>query len=405
MKNTWRFGKKEFVYIREVLDSGFGSSTSGNMCNRFERAFADKVGAKYGIAFNSGTSTMHSCLAAADVGPGDEVIVPPLTVISTANVIIHQNAVPIFADIDPRTFNINPKEVEKRITERTKAIIPVSLYGLPADLNPLMELAKRHNLTVINDAAQAHMAMYKGKNIGSIAHMTSYSLENSKHITTGDGGIVVTNDEKLAQKIRKHSSLGYSAIKSGDGRIRINKEIFQDPNYKRHDSLGWNYRMPEVAAAIGLAQVERIEYFVRLRQKIAEMYSEVVKDCDWLIPQYVPPEYEHTYYTYVVKFESDIVGVSWQDFRKKYIEFGGDGIYAAWSLVYLEPVYSNYNFYGKGCPHNCPLYKGHVEYKKGLCPIAEEIQPKLMQFVNNYGSIKEAKPKVKALKRTIDYFS
>lgn len=404
MKNTWRFGKKEFSYIKEVLDSGFGSSTSGDMCNRFERAFADKVGSKYGIAFNSGTSTLHSCLAAAGVEPGDEVIVPPLTVISTANVVIHQNAVPIFADIDPRTFNIDPKEVEKTITERTKAIIPVSLYGLPADLDPLMEVAKKHNLTVINDAAQAHMAKYKGKNIGGIAHMTSYSLENSKHITTGEGGIVVTNGDELAQKIRKHSSQGYSAIKSGDGRIRINKEIFQDPNYKRHDSLGWNYRMPEVAAAIGLAQVERIEYFIRIRQKIAEMYAEVVKDCDWLIPQYLPPGYNHTYYTYVVKFERDMMGVSWQDFRKKYVEFGGDGIYAAWSIVYLEPVYSNYDFYGKGCPHNCPLYKGHVEYKKGLCPIAEEIQPKLMQFVNNYGSIKEAKPKVEALKKTIEYF-
>ena len=205
MKNTWRFKGNEFKYIREVLDSGFGSSTSGNMCNRFEKAFADKVGAKYGIAFNSGTSTMHSCLAAVGVGPGDEVIVPSLTVISTANVVIHQNAVPIFADIDPMTLNIDPQDVAKRITERTKAIIPVSLYGLSPDLDPLMELAEKHNLAIINDAAEAHMAMYKGKNIGQLSHMTSYSLENSKHITTGDGGIVVTDNEELSQKIRKHA--------------------------------------------------------------------------------------------------------------------------------------------------------------------------------------------------------
>ncbi|MCK5044566.1 DegT/DnrJ/EryC1/StrS family aminotransferase [Candidatus Parcubacteria bacterium] len=405
MKNTWRFKGNEFKYIREVLDSGFGSSTSGNMCNRFEKAFADKVGAKYGIAFNSGTSTMHSCLAAVGVGPGDEVIVPSLTVISTANVVIHQNAVPIFADIDPMTLNIDPQDVAKRITERTKAIIPVSLYGLSPDLDPLMELAEKHNLAIINDAAEAHMAMYKGKNIGQLSHMTSYSLENSKHITTGDGGIVVTDNEELSQKIRKHASQGYISIKPKDGRIRINKEIFQDPNYKRHDALGWNYRMPEVAAAIGLAQVERIEEFIKLRQDIAKMYFEAIKDQDYFTPQYVPDGYVNTYYTYVAKFEGDKIGVKWQEFRKKYVELGGDGIYAAWSPVYLEPVYSNYNFYGKGCPHNCPLYKGKVEYKEGLCPVVERVQPKLMQFINNYGSIEEAEPKVEALKKTIEYFN
>ena len=406
MKNTWRFGEKEFNYIREVLDSGFGSSTSGSMNNRFERAFANKVGAKYAITFNSGTSTMHSCLVAAGVGPGDEVIVPPLTVISTAAVVIHQNAVPIFADINPDTFNIDPKEIEEKITERTKAIIPVSLYGLSADLDPIMKIAKKHNLIAINDAAQAHMAMYKGKNIGQIAHATSYSLENSKHITTGDGGIVTTNDEKLATKIRKHGSLGYAAMTSGDGRIRINKDIFQDPAYKRHDSLGWNYRMPEVAAAIGLAQLERIDFFVEMRKRIAKMYSEAIQDCEYLIPQYVPDGYEHTYWTYAVIFEEDIAGVSWKDFRKKYIEFGGDGIYAAWALTYQESVFANNKFYGEKypCPHKCPFYKGNIEYKEGLCPVAEEIQPKLMQFVTNYGSVEEAKPKVEALRKTIDYF-
>lgn len=405
MKNTWRFGEREFSYIREVLDSGFGSSTSGSMTKRFESAFADKVGAKYAIAFNSGTSTMHSCLAAAGVGPGDEVIVPPLTVISTAAVVIHQNAVPIFADVDPHTFNINPKEIEKKITDRTKAIIPVSLYGLPPDLDPIMKLAEAHDLIVINDAAEAHMAMYKGKNIGTIAHATSYSLENSKHITTGDGGIVVTNDETLATKIRKHGSMGYAAMTAADGRIRINKDIFQDPTYKRHDTLGFNYRMPEVAAAIGLAQTERIDFFIELREKIAEMYSEVVRGCEYLIPQYVPDGYVNTYWTYAVKFESGIAGVSWQDFRKKYMELGGDGIYAAWALTYLESVFANEMFYGHpSCPHKCPLYNGKVEYEEGLCPVAEKIQPKLMQFVTNYGSIEEVKPKVEALRKTIEFF-
>lgn len=257
MKNTWRFGELEFKYIREVLDSGFGSSTSGSMNNRFEKAFADKVGAKYAITFNSGTSTLHAALEAVGVKAGDEVIIPPLTVVSNVDVILAQNAIPVFADIDPDTFNIDPKDIERKITKKTKAIMPVSLYGLCCDMDPILGLAKKYGLGVINDAAEAHMATYKGKKIAELGDIVSYSLENSKHITTGDGGIVVTNNEDMAVKMRKFGSLGYGAMKSGDGRIRINRDVFQDPSYKRHDSFGYNYRMPEVAAALGLAQTER----------------------------------------------------------------------------------------------------------------------------------------------------
>ena len=400
----WRFGERELDCVKEVLESGFAAATSGTMCQRFERKFAEKVGVKYGIAFNSGTSTMHSCLAAAGVGPGDEVIVPALTVISTANVALHQNAIPVFADICPDTFNIDPEDVKRKITPRTKAIIPVSLYGLPADFDPLLELAKEHNLIIIEDDAQSPLATYKGKTLGSIGHMASFSFENSKHMTTGDGGMVTTNDEILAQRCRKHGSQGFSAIQAANGRIRINKDVFQAPDYKRHDSFGWNYRMPEVAAAVGLAQLEKLDFFVNLRQRIAALYGEVIADCDWLIPQYVPEGYINTYYTYAVKFEEKHIGVSWNNFRKRYMEFGGEGIYAAWSVVYLEDVFQKGNFYGKGCPFNCLLYKGEIKYEKCLCPASEEIQPKLIQFVNNYSSIEEAEPKVEALMKTIKFY-
>lgn len=397
MKNTWRFGEKEFKYVREVLDSGFGSSTSGSMNNRFEKAFAEKVGAKYAITFNSGTSTLHAALFAVGVKAGDEVIIPPLTVISNADVILAQNAIPVFADVDRDTFNIDPKDVERKITTKTKAIMPVSLYGLSCDLDPLMELAKRHNITVINDVAEAFMAIYKGRPIGEIAHITSYSLENSKHITTGDGGIVVTNNEDYAVKMRKFGSLGYAAMKSGDGRIRINKDVFQDPNYKRHDSFGYNYRMPEVAAALGLAQTERIEFFIDLRVKIAEMYAEAIQGCNYLVPQKIAEGYISTFWCYTLKYEREDVG--WCQFRDKYNEFGGDGIYAAWALSFEEALFSS-EVYKERAPH----YYKDCRYERGICPIAEEIQPKLMQFVNNYGSIEEAKPKVEALVKTLEYF-
>jgi len=397
MKNTWRFTANELNYVREVIDSGFGSGTSGGMNNRFEAAFSEKVGAKYAITFNSGTSTLHAGLFALGVHAGDEVIIPPLTVISNVDVIIAQNAVPVFADVDPHTFNIDPDDVRRKITSRTKCIMPVSLYGLSCDLDPIMEVAQTHGIGVINDAAEALGATYKGKPIAKIADITSYSTENSKHIATGDGGIIVTNKEEYAVAMRKYGSLGYAAMKSGDGRIRINKDIFQDPSYKRHDSLGLNYRMPEVAAALGLAQTERMEHFVSLRVGIGELYLEALQGCDYLLPQRTPKGWLNTYWTFAAKYERE--DVTWQQFRKKYIEFGGDGIYAAWALSYEETLMAE-GHYRK----HCPMIYDKLEYPRGICPNAEAVQPKLMQFVTNYGSLDEARPMADALRKTIKFF-
>lgn len=399
MKNTWRFSELEFKYIREVLDSGFGSSTSGSMNNRFETAFAEAIGAKYAVTFNSGTSTLHAALDAVGVKYGDEVITSPLTVISNLDVILAQNAIPVFADIDPNTFNIDPADVARKVTSKTKAIMPISLYGVSCDLDGLMAIGKQHNIPVINDAAEAFGSTYHGKPIASIAEITSYSTENSKHITTGDGGIVVTNDIDLAEKMRKFGSLGYAALKATDGRIRSNKDIFQDPSYKRHDSYAHNYRMPEVAAAVGLAQTERLSFFLNLRKDIAEAFKSTVANCEFLIPQKIPEGLNSTYWTVAMRFEHR--DVSWKDFRNKFIEKGGDGIYAAWALLYHETIMSSGRWKDR-CP---PLYNDLVYPLEGLCPIAEKMQPKIMQFVNNYGSLDEAEPHIDALRKTVAHFS
>lgn len=397
MKNTWRFGERELQYLKEVVDSGFGSGTSGDMNNRFERAFADKVGAKYAVTFNSGTGTLQAALYAVGVGYGDEVITTPLTVISNLDVILAMNAVPVFADIDPETFNIDPEDIARKITPRTKAIMPVALYGLCCDMDPIMALSEKHGIPVIMDAAEAHMATYKGRSIGTIAQITSYSTENSKHITTGDGGIVVTDNEEYAMKMRKFGSLGYAALPAGDGRIRRHKDIFQDPAYKRHDAFGFNFRMPEVAAALGLAQTERMDFFIKLRTDIAALYTEAVKNCDYLVPQKTPEGYINTYWTWTCRFEHP--DVSWRDFRSKYVELGGDGIYAAWALLYDETVFASGDW-KKICP---PLY-GPLQYDHPICPVADTVQPKLMQFVTNFGSVEEAEVHVEALRKTIRFF-
>jgi perosamine synthetase len=406
-EKSWRFGDEELVYIKEVLDSGFGAATSGSMNQRLERAFADRFGVRYAITHCNGTATMHSCLAAAGVGPGDKVIIPALTVISDAFATLHANAIPVFADIDPHTFNIDPKDVARKITPRTKAIMPVGLYGLPADMDPIMALAREHNLCVIEDNAQCFLGEYKGRLAGTIGHMASFSFENSKHMTTGDGGIVITDDEVLAKKIRKFHGAGYSTIEAEEGRVRLRRDDFQNPSFERHDSFGWNYRLPEVAAAVGLAQLERLDGYVAKRQAIAGMYAEAIKGCDYLIPQQTPEGYVNSYYTYAMVYEGQqALGVPWADFRRQCIELGGDGFYAAWQVTYNEPVIKQMAFYGKGCPVHCPLYEGpRVKWGPGLCPVAEHLQPKLMQLKTNYGDLEEARQKAAALRRTIDYFS
>ncbi len=388
----------ELKYLKGVLKSGGKSTTSGSWNRRLEGMFAQKFRVKYAIAHNSGTSALHSCLAAAGVAPGDEVISPALTVIMNTFATLYQGAIPVYADIDPKTFNIDPEDIKRKITSRTKAIFTVSLYGLPPDMDPIMAIAKKHNLIVIEDNAECYLGYYKGRLAGTIGHMSIFSMENSKHISTGEGGIVITNDEKLAERVRKFAGIGYRNLRAAEGRVRLNEETFQDPQYKRHDTLGWNYRMPEMCAAVAVAQLERLDEIVKMRQQVAKYYEEAIADCNWLVPQKVPEGYIHSYWTYALRYEGEKApGVSWKEFYRTYKEMGGDGFYAAWASPYLEPVIANGDFYQKGSPYTGPKFK----YKKGLCPVAESIQPKLMQFKTNYRDLTLAKRKAEALRKAI----
>ena len=398
MNNQWRFTGNELKYVSDVIASGEGSSTSGNYNSLFEEAFAAKAGAKYAVTFNSGTSTLHAALHALGVGYGDEVIIPPVTVISNFDVTIAANAIPVFADIDPETFNICPKDIERKITPKTKAIMPVSLYGLSCDLGSIMDIAKKHNLVVINDAAEAHGSTYDNKPISDFAHITSYSTENSKHIATGDGGIITTNDPELAKKCRKFCSLGYHAMTAESGKVRlIAKDDLQDPSYKRHDSFAYNYRMPEVAAAIGLAQTERYDYFIDTRVEIGTEMRKIASKSKYLIPQKEIAGSRNTYWTFAARFTHP--EVTWQDFRKKYMQNGGESIYGCWALTYDEPIVST----GQYKYHNPPLYDS-LEFDRSLYPNSEIVQKQLMLFPLNYPSLDVAKPVLKALEKTLKYY-
>ncbi len=375
----------ERAYIEEVLRSDMKSATSGSFTERLEQEFSRKFGRMYGIAHNSGTSALHTCLRAAGVAPGDEVISPGLTVMMDTFATMFVGATPVYADIDPETFNIDPDCVRKAITDKTKAIIAVHLYGLPADMKPIMELVDGTDITVIEDSAQC-MLGYSDKHrlAGTTGHLSCFSFENSKHISVGEGGMVLTNDKLLAEGVRKSAGLGFSNLTASSGRVRANDEIFQSPDYLRHNAVGYNYRMPELNAAVALAQLERIDAIVGRRELIAEYYKEAIEGCDFLIPQKVPEGYTNSYWTFAMQY-TGVSGCSWQDFRKTYIKHGGDGFYGAWQVPYKEPVMYFHRY-------------------RGRCLVAEDVQKKMMQLKTNYQDMQVANAKAFALKKTIEGF-
>ena len=392
-----RISELERAYAMQSLEGQFKSGNNYKFVVRLEKAFAEKTGTKHAVAFVNGTATLHTALEAAGTGFGDEVIVPPLTMSATSIAVLHANAIPVFADIDENTFLITAGEIEKKITEKTKAVIIVSLFGLMPDMDPIMELAKKHNLVVIEDDAQCFLGKYKGRMAGTIGDMSSFSFQASKHMTCGEGGMVTTDDDDLALKLRRYSGLGYGSISLG--KARITKDDIQDPLYERHVVLGWNYRMSDLVGAVALAQLERLDDLALCRKIAGRGFFDAAKGCKWLIPQYTPDGYEHAFWAAVFKLERD--DISWYDFRRKFMEFGGDGIYSAWQLTYLEPAFRDKVFLGR---EKLLEMAGDYVYGRGLCPVAERVQPGLLQFKTNYWDTGDAERQAELLARTISFF-
>lgn len=394
MKN--RIFGNERKYVEEVLQKEFRTSSGAEMMKRLEAEFSSKFESNYAISFINGTATMHAALEAMDIGNGDEVIVPPLTMSATSFAVLQCGATPIFADVDEGTFQIDPSSIAERVTDRTKAIITVALYGLSPDMDPICEVAKKNNIYIIEDNAECFLGYYKGKIAGKSGHCASFSFQSSKHLSSGEGGMLITDDLELANKIRSVQSLGYAGVSAN--KSKITKKDIQDPNYDRHVTMGWNYRMPELCCAVALAQVENIQQLVERRQKVAEIFEEATREFhDWITPQHVPENCVNSYWTWVCKL--DITKVEWRVFRDAFLENGGDGIYGAWKLTYLEPMFTNMNLLGR---ENFITNENKKNYKEGCCPIAEFLQPRLLQFKTNYWDLdlayKQADILVKTLK-------
>ena len=382
----------DYHSLRDLMQKLFDKEKEGiSWVTKFEQNFSKKFHSNYSIAVNSGTSGLHAALLAAGVGKNDEVIQPSITVIMDAYVTLHVGAKPVFVDVDEHTWNIDPTEIEKNITSKTKAIITVSLYGLPANMSEIMKIAKKHNLIVIDDSAETFLSYADGKLYSNQADITVYSFERSKHMTSGsEGGMVTTNNEIFAEKVRKFAGIGYRGLKASAGRTSLSSEIYQNPDYERFDEIGFNYRMNSITAAMGIAQLEVLDHLVKLRQEIGKEFLNAVRDCNWIIPQFVPENVSHTYFTFAVRYEGfSVHKLSWRDFYKEYKSRGGDGFYACWKNPYMEPSLRKKSY-------------GTQIWDKDLCPIAENLQSKIMAFKTNYKEIKLAKQKILILSEMID---
>lgn len=331
----------------------------------YEKALAEWHGVKHAIAVANGTVSLHAALAALEIGPGDEVIVTPYTFIASAASVLEQNAIPIFADIDPVTLTIDPNDIERKISDRTKAIIPVSIFGIPMDIGAIMDIAKKHNLKVIEDNAQAPGATYRGRKLGTFGHISSYSTVSGKIMSTGEGGYLLTDDDDLYERM-----WGY---------VDFSRRKRLGMASKFHFGLPCtNYRITNMQAAIGLQQLKKLDMMNARRMENAQYLDENLKDIPGI--QIVPgPEWgKRVYYYYFIRIQPDILGANIVDFAKA---LAAEGVYDYQYITttrmmiaqHLQPLFLNQNGYGKTqCPFKCPLYGKDIEYKKGQHPVAEK---------------------------------
>lgn len=342
----------ELNALKAVLESerwGIGNSK----VEEFEEKFAARVGVKYGVCVTSGTTALEIALKAAGVGSGDEVIVPPYTFMATATAVLMANAIPIFADIDPDTYNIDPVQMEKAITDRTKAIIPVHIAGCPADMDRIMEIAKKHSLIVIEDCAQAHEAEWRGQKVGSIGDMGCFSFQSSKNLCAGEGGFITANNQELADKCWSFHNCG---------RIRTGE-------WYEHHVVGSNFRMTGWQAAILLVQMERLEEQTETRNRNALYLSEKLREIDGIRPAKRDERVtKHAYHLYIFRYDADKFGGQPRSLFLKALSAEGIPCSPGYNPLYKHDLFKAPI---QKCPLSCGYYKGKVDYTKVYCPVTE----------------------------------
>ncbi len=363
-------GKEETQAAQAVIEGGELSRFlgcwhedfyGGPKIREFESAWASDFGVKHAVTVNSNTSGLIAAVGAIGIEPGDEVIVSPWTMSATATAILMWNAIPVFADIETETFNLDPVSIEKNITPYTRAIMVTDIFGQAAKLDEIMSIARRHHLKVIEDAAQAPGALYKGRRVGAVADIGVYSLNYHKHIHTGEGGVCVTNDDRLAERlqlIRNHAE----AVVGGKGVTDLS------------NMLGYNFRMTEIEAAIGIEQLKKLPRLIAERQRVAARLEDGLAGLPGLKLPAVMPDCTHVYYVYAMQVDTEQLGVARTRLLEALRAEGVPAIGGGYTNIHQLPLYQTKTAYGRnGFPWKSDFYKGSVSYEKGICPVAEKL--------------------------------
>jgi perosamine synthetase len=339
--------------VVDVLKSDF--LTTGPKIAEFEQTVADYVGAKYAVAISNGTSALHAACFAAGIEPGDEVITTPLTFAASANCVLYCGGTPVFADVDPKTYNIDPEDIQRKITDRTKAIIAVHLAGQPCDMDAIHSIAREHGLIVIEDGAHALGSVYKGKKVGSMSDMTTFSFHPVKPITTGEGGMIVTDNEDFYKKMILFRSHG---ITRDDSMMTRN----DGPWFYQQFNLGYNYRITDIQCALGCSQMKKLDRFLARRKEIVARYNEAFADCDNIITPYQLSDTESGWHLYIVQVKKCDRRQVFENMREK-----GIGVNVHYIPVYMHPYYQEHGYENVHCANaeeiyshiiSLPLYPG-----------------------------------------------
>lgn len=334
--------------IQAVVDVLKGDYlTTGPYIKEFEEKVAEYVGAKYAVAVSNGTTALHMACFAAEIKEGDEVIVSPMTFAASANCVLYCGGTPIFADIDPLTYNIDPNRIEEKITEKTKAIIPVDFSGQSVDMDRIKKIANKYDLLIIEDAAHALGSEYKGKKVGSLADMVMFSFHPVKPITTAEGGIITTNNEEFYRKMmifRTHGITRDNELLEGN----------HGPWYYEQQFLGYNYRLTDLQSALGTSQMNKVDDFIDRRRGIVKKYNEAFKDLKEIIKPFEAEFSNSGWHIYVIKIKSELLRVTRKEIFEA-LQSENIGVNVHYIPVYLHPYYRD------------------LGYKKGICPNAEEL--------------------------------
>ena len=363
-------GNEEYLAAKKVLKSGILSEFLGSWgegfyggreVRRFEKACEKYFKVKHAVTVNSWTSGLIAAVGSVDLEPGDEVIVTPWTMCATATSILHWNAIPVFADIEPKTFNLCPNSVVKNISKKTKAIMVADIFGHSCDIDSIMKIAKKYKLKVICDSAQSPGVFNNKRFTGTIGDVGGFSLNYHKHIHTGEGGIIVTNDFKIYERLlllRNHAEVAVVGKKQ--------KDI--------SNMVGYNFRMGEIEAAIGIEQLKKLDSLVKNRQKIAMKLTAGLKNLHGLQTPYIREGNTHAFYVYPIVLDTKKIKVSRNIIFKALKSEGLEGISEGYANIHLLPIFQKKIAYGsKGFPWNSEICQRQINYKKGICPIAEDL--------------------------------